>query len=133
MKIISKLLNLNNGKQQNIIFNDLGNSILKSSCLNAIILVMFMQKKFKNGGKMERDAFLDEMTSHQKEQAKRNRALRKPQAARPRKRGKFARAPRRNLPKNLANAPKCPPTAAANPELPPLTTPDNLKTATSSQ
>ncbi|CBY19903.1 unnamed protein product [Oikopleura dioica] len=82
MKIMSKLLSMSNGKHQNTIFTD---------------LVMFVQEKFKNGGKLEREAFFDEMTVQQKEEAKNRRARKVVKPGKVKKRGaKKLGRPRKN-------------------------------------
>ena len=79
---------------------------------------MFMQEKFKNGGKLEREAFLNEMTVQQKEEAKKNRAKK---VGKVKKRGpKKLGRPRKN-PTKTSTAPEDP-TASLNPENTPVST-----------
>jgi hypothetical protein len=80
-----------------------------------------MQEKFKNGGKLEREAFLDEMTVQQKEEAKKCRAkkIAAIKAGKVKKRGaKKVGRPRKNPPK-ISTAPEDP-TASQNPKIPQL-------------
>jgi len=96
MKIMSKLLSMSNGKHQNTIFTDLGTSF-NLFFLKAMFSVMFVQEKFKNGGKLEREAFFDEMTVQQKEEAKNRRARKVVKPGKVKKRGaKKLGRPRKN-------------------------------------
>ena len=83
---------------------------------------MFKQEKFKNGGKLERESFLDEMTVQQKEEAKKCRAkkIADAKAGKVKKRGpKKLGRPRKNPPK-MPIAPEVP-TASQNPQNTPAT------------